>query len=531
MTTTTGSALADLDEALAILRALASESVVSLSSPELESGISGVEELTRLAQSLGCRLTAEAARRARGDGRSTGSTAKELGGRLGVSESQIHDRIAAGSRAGSAGFDAFSRARITAQQEKKIAESLDQVPEGIDDEVRRRFEADLVARAEDGAGPWQLARFAEKILIRLDAGRLDRKVARQNKNRNASFSAPSADGTFTLSIGCTAEMKAMTDSLLAQFARPGACVPVVPDPETGRVPDLDELKASDTRTPGQRNHDALAHAFGLALNAGPQKPQGVASIVIRLSPEDMDFVLAGEDACSCGAENDETAACTCAETRPGRSGSIVTTDAGSDLTARQAVAMASGRHWFVSALRHGREELHRITIDPHRPGRRDTLDRITKGRNGCRKADAAGGRAADAGVDAAAGPPRPPDPREPLRTPARGGYSGPRDPRGPRTATAIQRLVLYAALGGCTHPGCSTPAAKCQTHHVVEYSQGGATVLANLGFGCPIHHAWVGDGPRQWETIPDPTRPGYPIWIAPEDRDRGRRTPDKGRAA
>ena len=228
MTTTTGSALADLDEALAILRELASENVVSLSSFELESGISGVEELTRLAQSLGCRLTAEAARRARGDGRSTGSTAKELGGRLGVSESQIHDRIAAGSRAGSAAFEAFSRARITAQQEKKIAESLDQVPEGVDDEVRRRFEADLVARAEEGAGPWQLARFAEKVLIRLDAGRLDRKVARQNKNRHASFSAPSADGTFTLSIRCTAEMKAMTDSLLAQFARPGACVPVVP---------------------------------------------------------------------------------------------------------------------------------------------------------------------------------------------------------------------------------------------------------------------------------------------------------------
>ena len=45
-------------------------------------------------------------------------------------------------------------------------------------------------------------------------------------------------------------------------------------------------------------------------------------------------------------------------------------------------------------------------------------------------------------------------------------------------------------------------------------------MLANLGFGCPIHHAWVGDGPRQWATIPDPARPGDPIWITPEDRTR-----------
>ena len=549
MTTTVEPADAGLGEALAILRAVDAATLPSLAPEAIELALAQLEEACRLTHSLACMVTAEAARRARRDGRSTGSTAKELGGRLRVPESQIHDRIAAGARAGSAGFEAFSRGRITAQQEKKIAESLDQVPDGIDDEVRRRFEADLLARAEDGMGPWQLARQAEKILIRLDAGRLDRKFARQNKNRHAVFSAPSADGTFTLSIRCTAEMKAMTDSLLARFARPGACLPVVPDPETGQVPDLDALTASDTRTPGQRNHDALAHALGLALNAGPQKPQGVASIVIRLTPEDMDFVLAdnpGEQACTCEAGRDEDADCTCAHSRPGPSGSIVTTDAGSDLTARQAVAMAADRHWFVSALRDGREELHRITIDPHRPGRRDTLERLAQGRNGCRKT---GAGAAATGAEAATGAPHPDsrtplptsttdpnsdpgtqprtrargadsDPRPPLRTPARGGYSGANDPRGPRLATTIQRLVLYAAHGGCTHPGCSTPAAKCQTHHVVDYSQGGATVLANLGFGCPIHHAWVGDGPRQWQTIPDPTRPGDPIWIAPRDRQR-----------
>ncbi|MDV8000692.1 HNH endonuclease signature motif containing protein [Rhodococcus sp. IEGM 1408] len=136
----------------------------------------------------------------------------------------------------------------------------------------------------------------------------------------------------------------------------------------------------------------------------------------------------------------------------GGAGDLVETDAGVQMTAAQAVSLAGRRSWFLSALRDGREELRRIDID--------------RGRGG-------------------------------------------------RLATAIQRLVLYAAHGGCTHPGCEQPAAKCQGHHVVDWARGGPTTLTNLALVCPIHHGWIGDGPGQWRTVPDPARPGQPRWIPP----------------
>ncbi|MBS7546651.1 HNH endonuclease signature motif containing protein [Dietzia massiliensis] len=136
----------------------------------------------------------------------------------------------------------------------------------------------------------------------------------------------------------------------------------------------------------------------------------------------------------------------------GGPGGLVDTDGGVQLSAGQAVSMAGRRSWFLSALRDGREELRRIDVDRGR-------DR--------------------------------------------------------RLASAIQRLVLYAAHGGCTHPGCEQPAARCQGHHVTDWSRGGPTTVSNLALVCPVHHGWVGDGPGQWRTVPDPARPGMPRWIPP----------------
>lgn len=136
----------------------------------------------------------------------------------------------------------------------------------------------------------------------------------------------------------------------------------------------------------------------------------------------------------------------------GEQGGLVQTDSGAQLSAAQAVSLAGRRSWFLSALRDGREELRRIDVDRGR-------DR--------------------------------------------------------RLATAVQRLVLYAAHGGCTHPGCERSAADCQAHHVEEWAVGGPTTVSNLALVCPIHHGWIGTGPDSWRTVPDPARPGRPRWIPP----------------
>ncbi len=55
--------------------------------------------------------------------------------------------------------------------------------------------------------------------------------------------------------------------------------------------------------------------------------------------------------------------------------------------------------------------------------------------------------------------------------------------------TGIRRAVVARDIG-CVHPGCTAPAAWCQTHHVKHWANGGSTSLNNLAMLCHHHH-WV----------------------------------------
>jgi len=79
-----------------------------------------------------------------------------------------------------------------------------------------------------------------------------------------------------------------------------------------------------------------------------------------------------------------------------------------------------------------------------------------------------------------------------------------------RFATPTQRRALVVRDGGCTFPGCDTPARWCDAHHVVPYDIGGTTDLDNLALLCRHHHgvthrrgwtmAATGNGRFQWTT-------------------------------
>lgn len=73
-----------------------------------------------------------------------------------------------------------------------------------------------------------------------------------------------------------------------------------------------------------------------------------------------------------------------------------------------------------------------------------------------------------------------------------GGASEPLDlGRGERTASRAQRRALWLRDGGCTIPGCTTPPAWCEAHHIVHWSRGGASDLCNYALLCPRHHTEV----------------------------------------
>lgn len=63
-----------------------------------------------------------------------------------------------------------------------------------------------------------------------------------------------------------------------------------------------------------------------------------------------------------------------------------------------------------------------------------------------------------------------------------------------RLFTPAQRRAIVARDRGCQAPGCMTPAALCDIHHIIEWLSGGKTDVDNAVTLCPTHHAAVHNG-------------------------------------
>ncbi|MHA6524897.1 HNH endonuclease [Tessaracoccus sp. G1721] len=96
-----------------------------------------------------------------------------------------------------------------------------------------------------------------------------------------------------------------------------------------------------------------------------------------------------------------------------------------------------------------------------------------------------------------------------------------------RHFTPAQRAAIVQRDQGCVFPGCTTPPAPCQAHHIVPWWAGGDTCLANGVLLCPHHHRLVESDPlqsaeSQWQVhIDDVT--GLPWFTPPRHIDPARR--------
>lgn len=79
-----------------------------------------------------------------------------------------------------------------------------------------------------------------------------------------------------------------------------------------------------------------------------------------------------------------------------------------------------------------------------------------------------------------------------------------------------QVRALWLRDGGCTYPGCSTPARWADAHHLVHWADGGPTSLDNAALLCGRHHTVVHSrrlvgrlvsGPHGDATVPTTTGP------------------------
>lgn len=378
------------------------------SAEELADAVERAEIAARRLESAGARATAELAALHKLKGRSPGGVAAMLAQKLGLAKGTVHGRIEAGGRQATPAGRAAAGGEITGEHERIIAKAVKTLPGKMGGAAIVRFAAELTEFARTHA-PADLRTEANRRLAELAPDKGKDREEHQERRRSARLGAVRSDGTSSLTMTLTPRARALVERALADFGGPGGAIACEP--------------GTDTREPEQRAHDALVHQWALGSTVDKARQKGIASIVVRLTPEQLDGP-----------------------------GALVRTDSGTQLSVRQAVSMAGSMPWFVSLLRDGCEELHRIDVDGH-PER--------------------------------------------------------------RLASAIQRLVLYAAHGGCTFPGCTIPARRTQFHHVQEWSQGGPTTVANGALGCHVHHGFVGDSPASWKTIVNPDSPGRCTWVPP----------------
>jgi len=57
-----------------------------------------------------------------------------------------------------------------------------------------------------------------------------------------------------------------------------------------------------------------------------------------------------------------------------------------------------------------------------------------------------------------------------------------------RLFSKAQGRAIRAAYRGCSYPGCSMPAQRCELDHLDPWEKGGRTDIAAADLNCPIHH-------------------------------------------
>ncbi|AWH96447.1 HNH endonuclease signature motif containing protein [Dietzia psychralcaliphila] len=378
---------------------------------QLHSELVALEQAQRRIRATQARVMAAA--RESGTAREMGfiNDRQMLTGGLGLAPGEARGRLDDAGIADSARMRASGTGRVSAGQLRVIGKALDALSDECDDEVRARLEQQLLAAAEKSTTR-QLQAHAHRLLDTLDPGRTERGPEERARRRSVSCGGQGLDRMASASMTMDPQLAALMREVHARWGQPGR---LWPDPDS-----------RDTRTDGQRMHDAMVHALQLALSADARKTGAPAAIVVRMNLDQL-TTLAG-----CGK-----------------------TDGGIRVPVPQALAMARGNHWFLALC----DDEMQLKLYRSR-----------------------------------------------------------------RTASRYQRLALFAAYGGCTHPDCDQDARHCEAHHSGKpWSAGGLTNIDELALASGDCHAMIHD--TGWSTVPDRNAPQGVRWIPPAGTARSAHPP------
>jgi len=220
--------------------------------------INGIAEQADAAE-LGGKLSfalAERLRITRAEAARRIQEAEDLGPRRAMTGELLEPVLAATAEAQRAG-------RIGSGHVAVIRGFWHRLPDFVDVETRAKAEAQL-ARQGSEFRPDQLGRLADKLTDCLNP---DGNFTDEDRARRRSFvvGKQGADGMSAINGYVTPEARATLDAVLAKLGAPGMCNPADASPCISGTPSQAAID-SDTRSTGQRNHDAL-NAAGRALLA------------------------------------------------------------------------------------------------------------------------------------------------------------------------------------------------------------------------------------------------------------------------
>jgi Domain of unknown function (DUF222) len=161
------------------------------------------------------------------------------------------------------------------------------LPDFVDIETRAKAEAQL-ARLGAEHRPDELSKLADKLADCLhpdgDFTDIDRA-----KRRGMTIGKQDLDGMSPISGYLSTEARATVDAVFARLAAPGMCNSADEQPCVGGTPSQAAIEG-DTRSAGQRNHDALLTLARAALSSGELRQHNglPASIVVTTTLKELE---------------------------------------------------------------------------------------------------------------------------------------------------------------------------------------------------------------------------------------------------
>ena len=182
---------------------------------------------------------------------------------------------------------AQERGELGAGHIKIIRRFFAHLPAWVDYQTRELAENDLVS---SGAGlkPEELRQVAERLMAMLHPDG-DYSDAERGRRRYFTIGKQQADGTSEVRGRVDPETGATLDAVLAKLAAPGMCNPDDQTPCVDGEPSRSTVRR-DTRTQGQRNHDALKAMGRSVLSSGELgKHNGLpATIVVTTTLQELE---------------------------------------------------------------------------------------------------------------------------------------------------------------------------------------------------------------------------------------------------